>query len=108
MRLRRQARLQSISPCDSQFGVDVNNVDSGSDRPLQISIIGSRSAVQSKRNPSRRLDLSDSLNIQAFPLFSLHHLLGHAVHVAHGGSQHIDSREFNKLFRFCWSGQIFR
>src|SRR5262249_37544190 len=95
-----QAVSQGAPPGDPQFGIDVDRVDSRGDSFAQVVIIGSRPAMQGEKDSRRFLDLGNSLNVQVLPGFSLDHALSHAVPVAYGRSEYINSGCVDELSRF--------
>ena len=85
---------------DPKFGVDVHNVDSGSDRFAKVIIIGSGAAVQREDCSRRMLDFFDSWYVEMFFRPSIYHALQHSVHIADCGRQDIYTGSLDKLFRF--------
>ena len=63
--------------------------------------------MQGQQDARRFFDLSDSFDIQVLPRFSLNHALEHAVPVAHGGSEDIDTRGLDELSGFLRSRESF-
>jgi len=55
-----QGILQAPPPRNSQFGIDMDHIDPGSDGLPQVVIIGSRSAMQGKQNLRCAFDLDNS------------------------------------------------
>ena len=53
--------------------------------------------MQRQQDARRFFDLSDSFDIQVLLRFSLNHALEHTVHVAHRGSQDVDTRGLDEL-----------
>ena len=87
-------------PGDPQFSIDMHEIDSSSDRLSKVFIIVSRPAVQSEKDSSCLLDLSNSVDIHSSLCFLLYHAREHAVHVANRWSKDVDSGRINELFGF--------
>jgi hypothetical protein len=60
----RETIIEPASPCNPQFGVDVDDVDPRGDRPAQIIIVCSRCAVQSDQSARSILDLRNPCDVQ--------------------------------------------
>jgi len=108
VRVIRQALSQRSPPSDSQFGVDVDNIDSSCNCLLKVSIIGSRPTVQSEKRTGGLLDLGDSCQIQVLLRLSLHHALKHAMHVANVRSEIVNPGRIYELARFPRCGQVLK
>src|SRR5208283_5282000 len=105
VRLRSQPRFDSGSPCQPQFGVDVNYRHAGLDRTLEIVVVGARSAVQCHEDPDGGFDLRDPRNIQPFLHVAVNHAREHSVHVADRGGQHVNQSSIDELLRLLRRGQ---
>src|ERR1700722_1251948 len=103
-----EAFLQAPPPRNPQFGVDMDDVDSGANRLAQVFIIGSRSAVEGQRCLNSALDLSDSLDLQSLSCLTLHHALQHPVHVADRRSEDVYPCRLHEFFRLRRRGQPLR
>jgi len=79
-----QAFFQPASPRDSQFRVDMDDVDAGADRILQVFVVGSRSAMQGQWDPDRTLNSSNQTNLQVFLCCAYYHAPYQPVPIAHG------------------------
>src|SRR6202789_2087179 len=100
-----EALLQAAPPRNPQFGVDMDDVNSGANRLAQVFIIGSRSAVEGQGYLHSALDLGDSPDIESLSRLPLHHALQHPVHVADRGSEDVYPRRLDELFRLLRRGE---
>src|SRR5215472_5505788 len=98
-----QGVLYPTPPCDPQFSVDMDDVDPGGDCLPQIFLVGSRPAMQSKRDSCCALDFGNSRDIESLPCSPLYHALEHSVHASHGRSKEVDPGGLSVLFRFIGS-----
>src|SRR5215471_680202 len=101
-----KSRFQTAAPGNPQFRIDVHNRDASSDGVAQVAVIGSRSAMQGEENLGSFFDLADARDVQALPVFSLHHVPGHSVPVTDGWSEGINLCFFDELLRFLGSSEL--
>src|SRR5580704_2438978 len=97
--------FKSLLPRQTQFRIDVNDVDSGADRQFQIFIRRAGTAVQSEGYTSRGFDFSNSLDRKMLSLPAGHHALAHAVRISNGGGKHVYLRLRDELTSLFGSGQ---
>lgn len=100
VRITRQAVFERLPPRHSQFGIDVDDVNSGGDCLAKVVVTGTRTAVQGEKDSRCFLDSGDPFNIQVLLGFALHHAFNHAVRVANRRSEDINAGRVDELSRF--------
>jgi hypothetical protein len=106
VRLTGQTVFQRTAPGDPQFGIDVDDVDSGGYRTQEIFVIHSRPAVEGEKDSNCFLDLGNPLDVQVLLGFPFDHAFHHAMHVANRRGKVIDCSGVDELSSLLRCGEI--
>src|SRR5215467_6917079 len=97
VRVCHEVGLDTPPPGEPQLRVDVDDGDACLYGLAQVPIVGSRPAVQGYGHPRLLLDRLDALDVEALLRLPADHAGEEPVHVADGGSEHVDARRLHEL-----------
>ena len=81
-RLFCEGSIETAAPGETDLGVDMHHGHAGSDRLLEVAVVGSRRAVQSHEDMRRGFDFANPIDVQVLTSFTCGDGLAHPVAIS--------------------------